>query len=66
MVRRQPGDGFAGDVLDLAFGARERMRLGTYDSRFATAWRRVEDKLSTWRDTSGFWDLGARRHVTWA
>jgi len=63
MVRLQPGDATARPLLDLAFGGRERLTLGTYDKEFARAWNALGEELSTWRHTSGLWDADADRRT---
>jgi hypothetical protein len=50
------------DLLDQAFGDRDRLTLGAYDSRFAAAWKAIGDHLAAWQATSGLWDpAGDRR-----
>src|SRR6266536_285762 len=51
-------------TLDIAFAGRERLQLGTYDTSFAAAWRRVGKELRVWQQESGRWDpTGELRRV---
>jgi hypothetical protein len=63
MVRLHPGDGTARPLLDLAFGGRERLPLGTYDWEFAGGWRALGEELAGWRRTCGLWDPDADRRM---
>jgi hypothetical protein len=50
--------------LSTAFGGREEIELGKYDSKFATGWGQVGDQLKAWSLTSGLWDpLADRRKI---
>ena len=63
LVRRQDGEGFAQVVLDEAFGGRERLTLGRYDSQFARASTLVKEHLTAWRESSGLWDQALARRA---
>jgi hypothetical protein len=57
LVRKRPAeDRRTREVLDCAFGGRERVQLASYDRRFAEAWREIGEDLKTWRRRSGLWD----------
>jgi len=43
-------------VLDRIFAREGEIRLGTYDSQFASGWAEVSRRLEAWRDSSGLWD----------
>lgn len=55
-VRRTPE---TAPILDLAFGHRTEIELGSYDRQFAGAWRQLDSLLSHWRTGSGLWDEAA-------
>ena len=63
LVRRQDGEGFAKEVLDTAFGGRERITLGRYDRKFARASTMVKGHLGAWRESSGLWDQTLARRA---
>jgi len=64
LERRGSGSEANADVLDTMFGGRRELDLGSYDSRFATGWRKVDDLLEGWQLRSGLWDpAGERRKV---
>jgi hypothetical protein len=59
LTRTGPGDAGTGPILDVAFGGRDRVDLGSYDEDFAQGWGEVGQQLERWHDTSGYWDRGA-------
>lgn len=64
LVRLPRRDGSAAYTLDTAFAGRERLRLGTYDERFARAWEAVGGELAAWQRSCGLWDpAGERRRI---
>jgi hypothetical protein len=64
LVRLPRRDGSAAYTLDTAFAGRERLRLGTYDERFARAWDAVGGELAAWQRSCGLWDpAGERRRI---
>jgi len=64
LVRRPRRDGAPAYLLDMAFGGRDRLTLGSYDVSFASAWRLVGTDLDGWRRTSALWDpAGDRRRA---
>src|SRR5829696_30674 len=64
LVRRPRRDGAPAYLLDMAFGGRDRLTLGSYDVSFASAWRLVGIELDGWRRTSALWDpAGDRRRA---
>lgn len=50
--------------LATAFGGRDEIELGSYDSTFATGWGQIDSQLDTWALTSGLWDAQADRRKT--
>jgi hypothetical protein len=51
--------------LVAAFGGRDEIELGSYDSQFASGWGQIDTQLQTWSATSGLWDpLADRRKTT--
>ena len=50
--------------LSTAFGGREEVELGSYDSTFASGWGLIEAQLETWARGSGLWDVEADRRKT--
>jgi hypothetical protein len=65
LVRTGHGTPDAAAILDTAFAGRDEVELGSYDSNFARAWRRLQGQLLAWRDTSGMWDpAGGARKTT--
>jgi hypothetical protein len=64
LVRTAPGEGSVKSVLDTAFGPREEVPLGKYDSIFASGWTELGALLELWKVQSGLWDpRGDRRRV---
>ena len=64
LTRLAPGDAYAQDVLDTAFGGRDSITLGKYDKRFASGWTELGSKLEAWSKGSGLWDpAGDRRKL---
>jgi hypothetical protein len=64
LVRTAPGDPSVKPVLDTAFGPRDEVPLGTYDSIFAAGWSELGGLLESWKRESGLWDpAGDRRRV---
>ncbi|HEU4396980.1 MAG TPA: DUF2207 domain-containing protein [Actinomycetota bacterium] len=64
LVRLPRRDGSTAYTLDLAFAGRERLPLGSYDERFAEAWRAVGSELAAWQRSCGLWDpAGERRRI---
>lgn len=63
LVRRELGDGPARRLLDLMFGARERLPLGSYDEGFTEGWGELEKELGEWQRASGLWDTDAERRT---
>jgi Predicted membrane protein (DUF2207) len=45
-------------IFDQAFNGRDEIQLGGYDASFARAWAQLGGQLSSWRETSGFWESG--------
>jgi Predicted membrane protein (DUF2207) len=43
-------------VVDLIFAREGEIRLGTYDSDFASGWSELSRGLEAWRESSGLWD----------
>jgi hypothetical protein len=68
LVRLPRHDGsWTARTLDTAFAAGDdRLTLGSYDSNFAAAWRRVGDELAAWQRTCGLWDPAGDFHRTLA
>jgi uncharacterized membrane protein YgcG len=63
LVRRSRRDeSSVSRTLDTAFDGRERLTLGTYDPRFAAAWREIGEELAAWQRTSGLWDPAGDLH----
>jgi Predicted membrane protein (DUF2207) len=56
----RPGTPEEDDVLDMAFGGRSEVDLGSYDPAFASAWSHLGSTLTGWRDHSGLWDSGSQ------
>ena len=56
----RPGTPEEEDVLDMAFGGRSAVSLGSYDPAFSSAWNHLGGKLASWRDDSGLWDSGSQ------
>jgi len=56
----RPGSPEEEDVLDMAFGGRSEVDLGSYDPAFASAWNHLGGTLAGWRDHSGLWDSGSQ------
>jgi Predicted membrane protein (DUF2207) len=56
LVRLPRHDGATAYALDQAFAGRQRLPLGAYDERFASAWRAVGNELAAWQRSSGLWD----------
>jgi hypothetical protein len=56
----RPGTPEEEDVLDMAFGGRSAVSLGSYDPAFSSAWNHLGGKLASWRDDSGLWDRGSQ------
>jgi hypothetical protein len=56
----RPGTPEEEDVLDMAFGGRSTVSLGSYDPAFSSAWNHLGGKLASWRDHSGLWDSGSQ------
>ncbi|MET0903156.1 MAG: DUF2207 domain-containing protein [Acidimicrobiales bacterium] len=50
--------------LATAFGGRDEVELGSYDSTFARGWGQIDDQLKAWSLTSGLWDPLADRRKT--
>ena len=50
--------------LATAFGGRDEVELGSYDSTFASGWGQIDDQLQAWSLTSGLWDPLADRRKT--
>jgi hypothetical protein len=51
--------------LSTAFGGRDEVELGSYDSTFASGWGQIDGQLQAWSLTSGLWDpLADRRKTT--
>ncbi len=49
-------------TLDTAFAFDDRLTLGSYNPRFAAAWRMIGDELAAWDRTSGLWDPAGDLH----
>jgi hypothetical protein len=60
--RTAPGDPETERILDTAFGGREEITLGGYDTTFAAGWSEVGASLETWAAASGMWDPSGDRH----
>ncbi len=43
------------------FNRRHKVKLGSYDQRFAVGFRMVADELTAWRQSCELWDHGAER-----
>jgi hypothetical protein len=65
VVRLQSGDPATAALLDIAFGKRDRLTLGTYDGGFARMWEALGRRLSAWQGGSGLWDADADRRARW-
>jgi Predicted membrane protein (DUF2207) C-terminal domain/Predicted membrane protein (DUF2207) N-terminal domain len=65
LVRLQPGDRATARLLDIAFGGRDRLTLGTSDRDFARMWEALGRDLSAWPGSSGLWDARADRRTQW-
>jgi hypothetical protein len=50
--------------LSTAFGGRDEVELGSYDSTFARGWAQVDSQLQAWSLGSGLWDPLADRRKT--
>ncbi len=50
--------------LRTAFGGRDEIELGSYDSTFASGWTAIDAELDTWGRASGYWDASADRRKT--
>jgi hypothetical protein len=50
--------------LATAFGGRDEVELGSYDSTFASGWGQVDAQLQAWSVTSGLWDPLADQRKT--
>ena len=50
--------------LRTAFGGRDEIELGSYDSTFASGWAAIDAQLETWGLTSGLWDPKADQRKT--
>jgi hypothetical protein len=50
--------------LRTAFGGRDEIELGSYDSTFASGWAAIDAELDTWGRSSGYWDASADRRKT--
>ncbi|HJR24294.1 MAG TPA: hypothetical protein VJ804_02390, partial [Acidimicrobiales bacterium] len=62
LTRTAPGEGEVQEVLDTAFGGRDAITLGSYDSTFASGWSALGTRLGAWSAASGMWDpVGDRR-----
>ena len=46
----------ARNALERIFSSGDRVELGEYDAKFATAWEDLGSDLDRWKDRSGFWD----------
>jgi hypothetical protein len=66
LVRLPRRQGAPTYLLDVAFGGRDRLTLGTYDPDFASAWRLIGRELAGWRLTSPLWDPAGDRRRTLA
>jgi hypothetical protein len=66
LVRLPRRDGTAALALDMAFGGRDRLRLGEYDPSFAAAWNAIGKELSAWQRGSTLWDPAGDRRRTGA
>lgn len=64
LVRRDRRDGTTAAILDQAFGARDRLKLGQYDASFANAWSALDRELSGWQRACGLWDPAGDRRRT--
>jgi Predicted membrane protein (DUF2207) len=60
ITRTGPGSPEEEEVLDMAFGGRPDVTLGSYDPAFSSAWSDLGSRLSGWRDGSGLWDHGSQ------
>ena len=60
LVRKGP----LSDPLSTAFGGRDEVELGSYDSKFARGWGQIDAQLRAWSMTSGMWDPLADRRKT--
>jgi hypothetical protein len=56
LVRLPRRQGASTYLLDIAFGGRDRLSLGSYDPSFASAWKLVGSELAGWQQTSPLWD----------
>jgi len=64
LLRLPRRDGSTAYTMDTAFAGRERLRLGTYDERFARAWDAVGGELAAWQRSCGLWDpAGEHRRI---
>ncbi len=52
-------------ILTKAFGGRDHIELGKYDSSFAKAWSDIKSELSTWQKNSEYWDAASVKRMHW-
>lgn len=64
LVRTGRGTPEQARILDRAFGGASSLDLGSYNSRFAKAWSKLESTLERWRRGSGLWDASGHGRRT--
>jgi hypothetical protein len=63
--RTAPGRAEIQPILDTAFGGRDEITLGSYDSTFAAGWSQVGASLEVWAHSDELWDPRGDRHRLW-